>query len=383
MAEKTVKTRIQHKRGTSTDWTSATNFKPLDGELIVYKPSTAGGNAKLKVGDGNTLVQSLPFVEAVPSSHTHTNYENQNAFSKIQVGTNASNTVEANNTSSTLQLVAGSNITINTDTANRKITVSATDINTTYDLAASKNSVNGNVKLNLTAGGSGSGTDSVTIKGDGATTVTTDNNGNIIIRSTDTTYSAGSGITLDGTTFSNSGVRAIAIGTTNGTISVNTNGTSADVKIKGLGTAAYTDSTAYAASSHSHAEYALATNIPTVNNGTLTIQKNGTNITTFTANQSGSATANITVPTKVSELTNDSGFITSFTNTTYTFASGDSNGQIKVTPSSGTAQNISVKGLGSAAYTNSTAYASASHSHSGYLKFVNFKDGVLELASVT
>ena len=45
------------------------------------------------------------------------------------------------------------------------------------------------------------------------------------------------------------------------------------------------------------------------------------------------------------------------TNTTYTFATGDSNGQIKVTPSGGAAQNVSVKGLGTAAYTDSTAYA--------------------------
>ena len=51
--------------------------------------------------------------------------------------------------------------------------------------------------------------------------------------------------------------------------------------------------------------------IPTVNNGTLTIQKNGTTVKTFSANQSGNATANITVPTKTSELTNDSGFLTS------------------------------------------------------------------------
>lgn len=55
---------------------------------------------------------------------------------------------------------------------------------------------------------------------------------------------------------------------------------------------------------------ALTSQIPTVNNGTLTIQKNGTNVQTFTANQSGNVTANITVPTKVSELTNDSGFTT-------------------------------------------------------------------------
>ena len=56
---------------------------------------------------------------------------------------------------------------------------------------------------------------------------------------TDTTYSAGTGISLSGTTFSNSGVRSIATGTANGTISVNTNGTTANVSVYGLGDAAY------------------------------------------------------------------------------------------------------------------------------------------------
>lgn len=69
---------------------------------------------------------------------------------------------------------------------------------------------------------------------------------------TDTTYSAGTGISLSGTTFSNSGVRSIATGGTNGTIAVNTNGTTTNVAVKGLGTAAYTASTAYAASGHTH-----------------------------------------------------------------------------------------------------------------------------------
>lgn len=54
------------------------------------------------------------------------------------------------------------------------------------------------------------------------------------------------GITLTGTTLTNSGVRAVASGTSNGTISVNTNGTSADVSVTGLGSAAYTNSSAYA-----------------------------------------------------------------------------------------------------------------------------------------
>jgi len=54
-----------------------------------------------------------------------------------------------------------------------------------------------------------------------------------------------------------------------------------------------------------------STVIPTVNDATLTIQKNGTTVQTFTANQSTNATANITVPTDTSDLTNGAGFITS------------------------------------------------------------------------
>lgn len=53
--------------------------------------------------------------------------------------------------------------------------------------------------------------------------------------------------------------------------------------------------------------------IPTVNNATLTIQKNGSNVQTFTANASSDKTANIIVPTKTSELENDSGFMGSAT----------------------------------------------------------------------
>ena len=60
--------------------------------------------------------------------------------------------------------------------------------------------------------------------------------------------------------------------------------------------------------------------LPVVNNATLTIQKNGSNVQTFTANASSNKTANIIVPTKTSDITNDSGFITKEVNdlTNYT-----------------------------------------------------------------
>ena len=57
--------------------------------------------------------------------------------------------------------------------------------------------------------------------------------------------------------------------------------------------------------------YATMSDLPTVNNAQLTIQKNGTNVATFTANASSGVTANITVPTKTSDITNDSGFVSS------------------------------------------------------------------------
>jgi len=50
--------------------------------------------------------------------------------------------------------------------------------------------------------------------------------------------------------------------------------------------------------------------VPDVNNGTLTIQQNGTTVDSFSANSSSDKTVNISVPTKTSDLNNDSGFIT-------------------------------------------------------------------------
>ena len=44
-------------------------------------------------------------------------------------------------------------------------------------------------------------------------------------------------------------------------------------------------------------QLALTSQLPTVNNGTLTIQNNGATVATFSANQAGNTTANISVPT--------------------------------------------------------------------------------------
>ncbi len=57
--------------------------------------------------------------------------------------------------------------------------------------------------------------------------------------------------------------------------------------------------------------FITSADLPSVGNGTITIQKNSTDVDSFTANQSSNKTINITVPTKTSDITNDSGFLTS------------------------------------------------------------------------
>ena len=64
----------------------------------------------------------------------------------------------------------------------------------------------------------------------------------VTIPDNNTTYTGSDGVSLTGTVFKNSGVRSVAQGTANGTISVNTNGTTADVAVKGLAALAYKSS---------------------------------------------------------------------------------------------------------------------------------------------
>lgn len=59
----TVRLRIKCKHDTAANWTKATNFTPLAGELIIYDATTTSSAAGLKIGDGKTNVNSLPFVD--------------------------------------------------------------------------------------------------------------------------------------------------------------------------------------------------------------------------------------------------------------------------------------------------------------------------------
>ena len=53
---KQLNTRIAQKIDTSANWAKAVNFKPLEGELIIYSDLN-----KIKIGDGENFINDLPF----------------------------------------------------------------------------------------------------------------------------------------------------------------------------------------------------------------------------------------------------------------------------------------------------------------------------------
>ena len=177
MAEKTIKTRFQMKRGTSAEWALATGFKPLEGESIFYSDLN-----KIKVGrykDGTTaeqkksanhqdylmLLSEIPFSDAQDadtldgkhasefalSSHgTHVTSETVRTALGTGTGTtkylredgtwvvppdtkdgNDNQKVKTGNVTfgvnDVIDFEAGSNVSISGDAANKKITISATD----------------------------------------------------------------------------------------------------------------------------------------------------------------------------------------------------------------------------------------------------------------
>ncbi len=63
MSEKNIKSRIIHKHDIESNWQLATNFTPMKGEIIVYDVDANYNYERLKIGDGETNVNLLPFAD--------------------------------------------------------------------------------------------------------------------------------------------------------------------------------------------------------------------------------------------------------------------------------------------------------------------------------
>lgn len=85
------------------------------------------------------------------------------------------------------------------------------------------------------------------------------------------------------------------------------------------------------ATSGAYSDLSGTPTIPTVNNSTITIKKNGTTVDSFTLNQSTGKDIDISIPTKTSDLTNDSGYITNSALSSYLPLSGGTlTGNLKI-----------------------------------------------------
>lgn len=199
---------------------NATSASKVNNQLNIVLKAVQGGTSTLYDGSSaQTVIINPSNIGAASENHTHSQYENPNSYGLIYIGDKS---ISATGTDDVIDFKSGDGI-------------------------------------NISFGSSDATTSSVLI--------------------------------------ANAGVRSISSGSTNGTISVNTGGTVTNVAVKGLGSAAYTASTAYASSSHTH-NYAGSSSAggkateAAKTTGTLTIQTNGTSAGTF--NGSANKTINIT-----------------------------------------------------------------------------------------
>ena len=63
MSEKRINSRLINKHDTEAHWILAENFTPMAGEIIIYDRDENYNYERFKIGDGETLVNNLPFVD--------------------------------------------------------------------------------------------------------------------------------------------------------------------------------------------------------------------------------------------------------------------------------------------------------------------------------
>ena len=293
--------------------------------------------------------------------------KNQNAFSSVTVG---STTISADSTTDTLTLVAGPNVTITPDATTDQITIAATDTKYTLPKAGSD------------FGGVKTGGD-VTIT-DGVITVNDDSH-NHTITNVDGLQDA-LNVKVPTTRKVNNKVLSADISLTASDVGAATTNDITNA-INALDSTVSAESGKYISAITQTNGKITATKeslptIPTVNNATLTIQKNGTSVATFTANSATNTTANITVPTgaaadkgvdtsisagststnlptskAVATFVEGKGYKTTDNNTTYDLAASASsaNGNVKLNLTAGGSgsgtDSVSIKGSGATTVT--------------------------------
>lgn len=151
--------------------------------------STASRSYAVQLNSSKRAVVNVPWTDTTYSAAT------LSTLGLMKLGSSTTQTIAANSPTA----VAGRSYAVQFNSSQQAL-VNVPWTDTTYSQNFSVAS--GGVNLNLVAGGSGSGISAVNIVGSGSTTVTRTDANTVTISSTGTTYSAGAGLDLTGTTFS-------------------------------------------------------------------------------------------------------------------------------------------------------------------------------------
>lgn len=73
MSNTNIKARVVHRHGTQANWEKITDFIPMKGEIVVYDTDDTYAYERIKIGDGVTEVNQLPFnIEVITDSEIDT-----------------------------------------------------------------------------------------------------------------------------------------------------------------------------------------------------------------------------------------------------------------------------------------------------------------------
>lgn len=166
MPEKVISTRISLKHDVEAKWKLATVFVPRTGEVIIYDKDDTHTCPRIKIGDGNLPVTKLPFIYPKAGSATQPIFINEDgtvAATTYQLNASVPEGAVFTDTHYTAKMVATSN-SINTE-------ITGTEVTNPY--------------LNIIE--DGAVRSSTRIVGEGATSVKTNANGEVVIKSTKVT----------------------------------------------------------------------------------------------------------------------------------------------------------------------------------------------------
>lgn len=274
MATQTLNTRIALKSDTTANWAKST-LVLLKGEQAIE--ITESGAYKIKIGDGVKTFAELPYATMTPEEIS------------ALIGDGSVQTVT---------LSAGTN--------------------------------NGTLKLTV----DGKDTDNIAVKGLGSAAYTNASN-----------YATAAQGAL-----ATNAVRKVVTGSANGTISVTTGtGAATDIAVKGLGSAAYKGAGASQGQVPVNgAALGTTANVPVVTNTSGQLVPHASGALGSAAFKGAETFATAAQGAKADKSVQS-----------VSITSGTNNGTIKLTVNGNATDNIAVKGLGSAAYTASGAYATS------------------------